>query len=104
MERLLPRVRLVLDDDIPKEFDETFVTLTVRLRNGHAFFHRLEKLTGWIGFPLTRDQRLKKFFVCVRDALDASQAERVVELSETLPALETLDEVMAIIRGATRLS
>jgi aconitate decarboxylase len=104
VERLLPRVRLVLDDDIPKEFDETFVTLTVRLRNGHAFSHRLEKLTGWVGFPLTRDQRLKKFFVCVRDALDASQAERVVELSETLPALETLDEVMAIIRGATRLS
>jgi aconitate decarboxylase len=100
VERLLPRVRLVLDDDIPKDFGETFVTLSVTLRNGQVLSHRLEKLTGWVGLPLTRDQRVTKFFACVRDALDAFQAERVVELSESLPGLGTLDETMAIVRDA----
>jgi aconitate decarboxylase len=99
---LLPRVRLVIDDAIPGDFDRMHVLVTVRLQNGTSQTKRVDKLSGWIGQPLTREQRMKKFYSCARRVLDASAADRVVELVERLDTLDDVREMMDIVRGPAR--
>ena len=55
-------------------------------------------LTGWIGEPLTRGERLKKFHSCARRVLDPSAAESVVALVEKLDALSGVTAIMDIVR------
>ncbi len=98
-EALLKRVRLTIDDAIPNDFDLMHVIVTVTLKDGRRFSERVGTLSGWIGQPLTREQRLKKFHSCARRVLDASSAERVVELVDRLDTLESVIEIMDIVRG-----
>ncbi len=58
----------------------------------------MDKLSGWIGSPLTREQRLKKFFGCTRRVLDDARAQRMLELVERLDALTDVTEIMDIAR------
>lgn len=95
---LLPKVKLTVDDSIPKDFDQMHVMTTVRLTDGRQFVKRVDKLTGWIGSPLTREQRLKKFHSCAKRVLDKSAADRIVALVENLEALSQVGELMALLR------
>jgi aconitate decarboxylase len=95
---LLPRVKLVIDDAIPGDFDRMHVLVTVRLQNGASRTKRVDTLSGWIGQPLTREQRMNKFYSCARRVLDASAADRVVELTEQLEALGDVRDMMDIVR------
>jgi aconitate decarboxylase len=95
---LLPRVKLVIDDSIPNDFDRMHAIVTVRLNNGATHSKRIDKLSGWIGQPLTREQRMTKFYSCARRVLDANAADRVVELVENLDALPAVRELMDLIR------
>ncbi len=94
---LLPRVKLTIDDSIPGDFDRMHTIVTVRLKDGRSKSKRVEKLSGWIGQPLTREQRMKKFYSCARRVLDTAAADRVVELVENLDALGDVREVMEIV-------
>jgi hypothetical protein len=73
----------------------------VTLKNGKQHSKRVERLSGWIGQPLTRDQRLRKFHSCARRVLDPCGADRVVELVEHLEELEDVREIMDIVRAET---
>ncbi len=99
---LLPRVTLVLDDAIPNDFDRMHAIVTVVMKDGARHSKRVDKLSGWIGQPLTRSQRMKKFYSCARRVLDANAANRVVELVEKLDALADVRELMAIVGHAAR--
>jgi aconitate decarboxylase len=99
VQALLPRVTLRKDASIPGDFDQTWVVVTVTLKDGRSITEKMEKLSGWIGFPLTREQRLAKFFGATRRALEPSRAQRVVDLVEQLDDLADIDEVMSIVRG-----
>jgi aconitate decarboxylase len=96
---LLPRVKLILDDSIPNDFDLMHAIVTVRLKNGTRHSKRVDKLSGWIGQPLTREQRMKKFYSCARRVLDSNAADRVVGLVENLDALPDVRELMGIVRA-----
>ena len=48
--------------------------------------------------PLTRAQRLKKFFGCTRRTLDDAKAKRMLELVEQLETLTDVTEIMNIAR------
>jgi hypothetical protein len=96
---LLPRVKLILDDSIPNDFDLMHAIVTVRLKNGTWHSKRVDKLSGWIGQPLTREQRMKKFYSCARRVLDSNAADRVVGLVENLDALPDVRELMGIVRA-----
>jgi aconitate decarboxylase len=98
-EALLKRMQLKIDDAIPNDFDLMHVVVTVTMKDGRRLSQRVGKLSGWIGQPLTREQRLKKFHSCARRVLDAPSAERVVELVDRLEALESVTEIMDIVRG-----
>jgi 2-methylcitrate dehydratase PrpD len=100
IESLLPRVTLRLDPAIPADFDQTFVILKVTLRDGQTLTQRVDRLSGWVGNPLTREQRLKKFFACARPVIGFDRAEHLIERVERIEALEDVGEVMDIARGA----
>jgi hypothetical protein len=60
---------------------------------------RVDKLSGWIGSPLTREQRMKKFHSCARRVLSLDKGERIVALVEGLEQLRDVDALMTLIRG-----
>ena len=98
VEALLPKVKLTVDAAIPPDFDQMHTVVNVWLKDGRQVSKRVDKLSGWIGSPLTREQRLKKFFGCTRDILDESKARRMLELVENLDALSDVTEIMNIAR------
>lgn len=99
VEALLPRMHLHLNDTIPADFDRMYTVVTVTLKDGRQLSQRIEKLTGWIGSPLTREQRLRKFYSCSQRVLKRSAADRVVELVEHLERAPNVEPVMDIMRA-----
>ncbi|MGZ8228037.1 MAG: MmgE/PrpD family protein [Burkholderiales bacterium] len=97
VESLLPRVKLIVDPSIPEDFDKMHVVVTVTMQNGERHSKRVDKLSGWIGQPLTREQRLRKFHSCAKRVLDKPAADQVVALVEKLDALDDVREIMAIV-------
>ena len=91
-------MKLTVDEAIPPDFDQMHTVVNVWLKDGRQVSKRVDKLSGWIGSPLTREQRLKKFFGCTRDILDESKARRMLELVENLDALSDVTEIMNIAR------
>ena len=98
VEALLPNVKLTVDDAIPSDFDQMHSIVNVWLRDGRELSKRVDKLSGWIGSPLTREQRLGKFFGCARRALGEKDAQRMLELVERLDTLADVTEIMNIAR------
>jgi 2-methylcitrate dehydratase PrpD len=102
-EALLKHITLKVDDAIPNDFDRMHVIVSVTLKNGERHTRRVDALSGWIGHPLSRDQRLKKFYSCARRVIAPDAADRVVELVERLETLDDVAELMDIVRAdATR--
>jgi aconitate decarboxylase len=97
VETLLPRVRLVVDDAIPSDFDRMHCIVTVTLKDGARHSERMQKVSGWIGQPLTREERLQKFHSCARRVLDRPAADSVVELVDSLERLGDVREIMHIV-------
>lgn len=73
--------------------------VTVTLKDGRSLSKKIDRLSGWIGHPLTREQRLKKFHSCARRVLTAEAAERIVELVERLEGLPDVREIMDVARA-----
>ena len=95
---LLPQVKLAVDDAIPPDFDQMHAIVNVWLKNGQQLTKRADKLSGWIGMPLTREQRLKKFFGCTRRVLGEPNAQRMLEQVERLDELNDVTDIMNIAR------
>jgi hypothetical protein len=72
--------------------------VTVTLTDGRSLDKTVDKLSGWIGFPLTAEQRLKKFDACARRVLPDDAAARVVELVGKLDRLADVRGIMDIVR------
>jgi aconitate decarboxylase len=95
---LLGRVTLRYDDSIPRDFDRMHVVVTVTLKDGRSLSQKVDRLSGWVGYPLTRAERLKKFHSCARRVLAPAAAERIVERVERLDTLADVREIMDIVR------
>ncbi|MPZ44352.1 MAG: hypothetical protein GEV05_13275 [Betaproteobacteria bacterium] len=95
---LLGKTALHFDDTIPKDFDRMHCVVTVTLKDGRMLERKVDKLSGWIGFPLTAEQRLKKFNACARRVLQDDAAARVVELVNDLDTLADVRAIMDIVR------
>lgn len=99
VEALLPKVSLVFDDSIPGDFKDMHCVVTVTLRDGRKVSRMMKELSGFVGFPLTREQRVAKFMGCARRVIDMASAERVLALVERLETLPRVSEVMELVRG-----
>jgi aconitate decarboxylase len=98
---LLPKVTLEFDDAISPDFNEMHCTVEVGLTDGRQLSRRIEKLSGWVGSPLTREQRLNNFFSCTRRVLDDEAAQRMLALVDRLEQLDDVSELMTIARCDT---
>jgi len=95
---LLAKTALIFDDTIPRDFDRLHCVVTVTLKSGRTLEKKVDKLTGWVGFPLSAEQRMKKFNSCARRVLSADDAARVVSLVERLETLSDVRAIMDIVR------
>ena len=101
IQALLPKVEFLADDSIPFDKLKMHVIVNVWRKDGTQLSERVDKLLGWQN-PLTREQRLHKFFGCTRRVLSEKGANRVLELVEGLENLSDVREIMDIIRGDPR--
>jgi 2-methylcitrate dehydratase PrpD len=98
MVQFLPKIEFKADPAIPTELDEVYTIVSVWLKDGRRVSKRVDKLSGWMGSPLTRDERLKKFFSCTRRIIDDKSAQRMLDLVERLDSLPDVVEIMDIAR------
>jgi aconitate decarboxylase len=99
IEALLPRVKLIIDPSIPADFDSTHAIVKVWLADGKMISRKVDRLSGWVGIPLTREQRTNKVMACVGGAISDGDAQRVIGLVERLEELDDVREIMDIVRG-----
>ncbi len=95
---LLPKIRFHSDAAISKLLYEMHTIVTVSLKDGRQVAQRVDRLSGWMGSPLTREERLQKFFSCTGRLLDHQRAKRLLELVERLDTLPDVTELMDIAR------
>lgn len=95
---LLARTTLQFDDAIPRDFDRMHCVVVVTMKDGRVLEQKVEKLTGWVGNPLTAEQRMRKFNACALRVLPDEQAQRVVALVNRLESLGDVREIMDIVR------
>lgn len=98
VEDLLPRVTLLYDRAIPTSAVDTFVRLRVHLRDGSMLACEMKEIAGMVGVPLSREQRLRKFFSCARRVLTQQRAETIVALVDSLPESDDISDLMAFLR------
>ncbi len=95
---LLGRTHLHLDDSIPADFDRMHCIVSVTLKDSRVLEKKVDKLSGWIGYPLTGEQRMRKFNIAARRVLKDDAAARVVELVNQLEKLADVRAIMDIVR------
>jgi len=95
---LLPKVALIFDGNIPNDFDLMHIDMTVTLTDGRVLKQRVDKLSGWIGSPLTREQRLKKFHACARRVISSDAASSVSVFVENLEQQPNIGALMTLLR------
>ena len=98
MEDLLERTKFVGDPSIPRDFDRSYAEVIVHLRDGRTLNKLVKELSGWLGFPLSREQRVNKFFGCARGILDKDQADQVLGFVDRLETLSEIGEMMDLLR------
>lgn len=96
---LLPRIALELDRSIPNDFDRMHAIVRIDCRDGRVLERRIDRLTGWCGVPLERDERLRKFYSCASRVIERRAADRLVDLVERLDTLEDIVAIADIVRG-----
>jgi 2-methylcitrate dehydratase PrpD len=99
MVSLLPRVTLEIDKSIPQDFNDTWAQVEVTLDDAKVLVRKVDRLTGWCGNPLTREQRLKKFYGCTTRVIARPDADRLVEMVDRLETLDDVHALMTIVRA-----
>lgn len=102
MEALLPRIKLNECKDIPSDFPTSWVDVRVYTREGRVLEERCDKLKGMAGNPLSREERLEKFYDCVLPSLKLDGANEVASLIESMAELENIERLMEIVCHATK--
>src|SRR5580704_17642182 len=95
---LLPKVDLLIDQSIPNDFARMHVEVSITLTDGRVVAKRLAELSGFVGYPLDRDPRLKKYFSAADGILARDTADQVLTLVETLEQLPDIVELMDLLR------
>jgi 2-methylcitrate dehydratase PrpD len=97
VDALLGRVHLNIRDDIPTDFNDTWASVRVYFADGRVLEERCDKPRGIWGFPLTRDERLAKFRMCMQPDFRDQTIDEVVRVVEGLADVRHLRQLMAIL-------
>ncbi|UYO93566.1 MmgE/PrpD family protein [Pollutimonas sp. M17] len=95
VQRLLPRVRLVHNHDIPQTLDAMWTRVTVKLSDGTELVHRCDRFPGCPERPMSRAQRHSKVMDCLlTGGLTAEEASSLIEQAEQLETLASWEPIL----------
>jgi len=97
MVELLPLIKVNYDDSIPQSTLEMFIRVRVTLKDGSTLEVVKEKISGMVGVPLSREERLKKFFSCATRVMSRARAEETLAVIDNISELDTIDDLMKLI-------
>ena len=84
LQALLNKTTLTMDPAIPADFEQMWVTVTVRMDGGAEYSTRCDRPRGIWGNPLTREERLAKVRQCASRVLSNDAIETMVQIVEGL--------------------
>ncbi len=96
--KLMKRVRLVVDPEIPGDMERHMWTrITVRFHDGREVAIAPRPVPGHPELPLSKDQLREKFMDCARLVLSEDRADTVRQMIEALDACPDLRSLTAIL-------
>jgi aconitate decarboxylase len=81
---LLAKTSLTMNPDISADFDEMWITVTVRTEGGAEHSVKCDRPRGIWGSPLTREERLTKVRQCAARVLREAEADELIDTVEDL--------------------
>ena len=81
---LLAKTRLTMDPNISADFDEMWITVTVRTVDGAEYSVRCDRPRGIWGNPLSREERLAKVRQCAARVLSEDGIDELIDSVEDL--------------------
>ena len=84
LQALLAKTHLTMSQAIPSNFEEMWITVKVRMRDGQEYSVRCDRPRGIWGNPLTRDERLAKVRQCAGGILADDAVEALIGTVEQL--------------------
>jgi aconitate decarboxylase len=100
VEDLLKRSQLIFRDDIPSDFNKTYAVVRVTDKQGRTFEQRCDKPRGIWGVPLSREERLAKFRMCMRPTFSDKTINSVIAMVDDLENMKTVGPLLAALTVA----
>jgi aconitate decarboxylase len=98
VQRLLPRVRLVHNPDIPQTLDAMWARVTLKLADGSERVERCDRFPGCPERPMTREHRLRKVVDCLTTGgLAGAEADSLIAQVERLETLPSWEPILALL-------
>ena len=96
---LLAKTTVDMRPEIPANFEDMWVTVSVDTVDGPTFRSRCERPRGIWGNPLSREERLAKARSCASRVLAEAETERFIEIVESLEKADSkaIQELAAIL-------
>lgn len=101
---LLAHTQVNLRKDIPSDISSTYTVVRVRTQDGRSIEARCDVPRGFPGVPLSREERVAKFYDCIGDALPADASRRLlaeIERLDDLPGVASIMELAGAARAVT---
>ena len=97
---LLERTTVDMRPEIPANFEDMRITVSVETSDGQTYRSRCDRPSGIWGNPLSRDERLDKVRSCASRVLSHSEVERFIEIVEDLESADrnTVLELVGMLR------
>ena len=101
VQALLEKTTVDMKPEIPANFDDMWITISVETADGQTYRSRCDRPKGIWGNPLTRDERLAKVRSCATRVLGEADTERYIEIVEDLENADsdTVQELVALLAG-----
>jgi aconitate decarboxylase len=102
MEAMLHRTHVNLRDDISNDIEQTYSIVRLYTTDGLELEARCDVPRGFPGVPLSRAERVGKFYDCVSEVLSPSIAAELLEAIESLDRRADIASIMDIACSAGR--
>ena len=96
---LLGKTTVDMRPDIPANFEDMWIAVSVDTVDGRTFISRCNRPRGIWGNPLSRDERLSKVRSCASRVLPDAEIARVIEVVEDLENVDAagVQDLMSIL-------
>ena len=98
---LLEKTSVDMKTEIPANFEDMWVTVSVETTDGQTYRSRCDRPRGIWGNPLSREERLAKVKSCAARVLNDAETERYIEIVEDLEnaGSDDVQELLGLLAG-----